>query len=446
MAARKVGLGTVVATGAGLAMATVSYTANMQIGGLMGGASGWIAIALAGVISWVASWCFAELVSLFPTAAGIRLFIEKAFGERAALILASLYVTVTVSVVGAETFVLSRVLAAVIPSVRPEVWAVSFLGLLCLVNLRGITLSGRTQQVTTFGMFGALCALSLYALWRHPTPPILPETIDLSLPQAVALGIFLYLGFEWVTPLAEEVDDIRLLRRGMSGAILLLGVGYCLFHVAMLAVVGFNQTAAPQMLFGQLLLGRTGLLMMAGLSVLASITTFNAGLLTASRFVYAMSRDGVLPPWLSRLHATWATPWAAVLLLFVASLLLSLTVLYTGWFQTLIYMGAATECLIYVVMAAAVLRLRRLMPERPRPLRAPGGNFVPWLVIAVYSILFALLWVPDPAHTEALPAQIAAAGALVCGTGLIAAWVWWGVPRLRARQAGARQGPRRRPK
>lgn len=444
MLRRAAGLGTVVATGAGLALATVSYTANMQIGTLMHGASGWVAIAVAGLVSVLAAWCFAELTALFPTAAGIRLFIDKAFGESAALVLASLYVSVSISVVGAETYILGKVLGSIFPAVRPEVWTVAFLGLICLVNLRGITLSGRAQQVTTFGMFAALLACSLYAIWRSPLPPLLPSGDGLSLAQSVALGVFLYLGFEWVTPLAEEVSDIRLIPRGMIGSIVLLGVSYALFHVAMVAVLGPSVSDAPHMEFGARLLGKAGLLLMAGLSVLASVTTFNAGLLTASRFLYAMSRDGVLPGWVSRLHPTWATPWAAVALLFGLCLAVSLAVLYTGWYKALIFLGAATECLIYVVMAAAVLRLRRILPDLSRPVRVPGGQLVPWAVMVVYALLFVLIWVPDRANPGDWPAQAAAGMALLTGALLLLGWVRWGVPRLRARRT-QRNRQRRRP-
>ena len=48
--------------------------------------------------------------------------------------------------------------------------------------------------------------------------------------QAAGVGVFLYVGYEWVTPLAEETTDYRLIGKGMLWAIGLLSITYCSFH------------------------------------------------------------------------------------------------------------------------------------------------------------------------------------------------------------------------
>lgn len=452
---KAVGLRTVVATSAGLALATVSLTADVQLGLGLPGASGWIAVLAAGAISVLASWCFAELVGMFPTAAGIKLFIEKAFGEKAALLFATLYVGITVLIVGSESYVLGKVLAYAFPGVSAAVWVLGFLTLVALVNLRGITLSGWAQDVATYTMVVAIGGISAWALLRPGAPPVdfgLASGLGsgFSLAQAVALGVFLYLGFEWVTPLAEEVKDFRLIPRGMLIALGMLAVVYGLLHIGMMTLVPKAALAAspiPHMLFGEAAFGRAGLLAMAVVSILASVTSFNAGLMTASRFLYAMARDRAAPRWLSRLHPDWATPWGAILGLYVLCLSMGAVVLWTGAFKLFIFLGAAIECLIFVVMAASVLRLRRTMPGVVREFRAPGGRVVPWLVMLIYGALFVLVFLPDPQHGADAPAQLGALAAL-CGAAVaVAGYVHWVVPRLRAAGGGAGRGadrPRRR--
>lgn len=446
---RAVGLPTVIATSAGLALATVSLTANVQIGLSLPGASGWMAIIVAGLISVMAAWCFAELVGLFPTAAGIKLFIEKAFGEKAALISATLYVGITVLIVGSEAFILASVLAYAFPGVPKALWVLLFLTAMALVNIRGITLSGWTQDLTTYLMVAVIGGLALWALLR-PGAPAVPEPFALgsafSLAQAVALGVFLYLGFEWVTPLAEEVTDIRLIPRGMLVGLLLLAAIYGLLHVGMTTWVPKAELAAspiPHVLFGQAAFGRIGLLLVALISTLASITSFNAGLMTASRFLYAMARDAAAPRVLAKLHPDWATPWVAILVLYGLSATMAVYVLASGSYKLFIFLGAAIECMIFVLMAASVIRLRRRMPEALREFRAPGGKLVPWVVVILYSLLFVLVFLPNPEHPADAPAQ---AGALIAflGTGLaVASYVQWVVPILRARLVKA-EGARRR--
>src|ERR1700676_1768555 len=91
------------------------------------GHSGWLALGVAGIICYLSSLCFAELGGMFPSAAGIKLFIEKAFGEQAALILASLYIVPALSIVGAQTFILGNVLSYGFPQVPVLAWIIVFL-------------------------------------------------------------------------------------------------------------------------------------------------------------------------------------------------------------------------------------------------------------------------------------------------------------------------------
>jgi amino acid transporter len=447
---RVVGLPTVIATSTGLALATVSLTADVQIGLGLPGVSGWMAVLAAGLISVLASWCFAELVGMFPTAAGIKLFIEKAFGEKAALICATLYVGITVLIVGSEAYILASVLNYAIPGVPKELFVFGFLTLMALVNLRGIRITGVAQDITTYVMVLLVGGLSAWALLRPGAPPLVGAFelgSGFSMAQAVALGVFLYLGFEWVTPLAEEVTDSRLIPKGMLWSLAILAVLYGLLHVGMMAQVPKEVLAAspiPHVLFGEAAFGRVGLVAMAAISALASVTSFNAGLLTASRFLYAMARDNAAPKVLAKLHPDWATPWAAILALFALCTSMAAFVLWTGSYKLFIFLGAAIECMIFVAMAASVLRLRKTMPQMVREFRVPGGTLVPWVVAVLYGVLFVLVFLPDPAHPGDAPAQVGALVTLGIAAVVIVAYVQWLVPAMRARAAKAAAAGKRR--
>lgn len=447
---KAVGLPTVIATSAGLALATVSLTADVQIGLNLPGVSGWMAVVAAGLISVLASWCFAELVGMFPTAAGIKLFIEKAFGEKTALLCATLYVGITVLIVGSESFILASVLHYAFPGIPRELWIFGFLTLMALINIRGIHLTGMAQDVTTYVMVGVIAVVSGWALLRPGAPPLTGAFTlgpGFSMAQAVALGVFLYLGFEWVTPLAEEVTDFRLIPKGMLWSLGVLAVVYGLLHVGMMAQVPKDVLAAspiPHVLFGEAAFGRVGLVAMAAISTLASVTSFNAGLLTASRFLYAMARDNAAPRVLTRLHPDWATPWAAIAALYVLCSAMAGFVLWSGSYKLFIYLGAAIECMIFVAMSASVLRLRKTMPGLVREFRVPGGNLVPWFVAVLYGLLFVLVFVPDPAHPADASAQLGALVALVIAAAVVGAYVQWLVPLLRARAAKAAATTKRR--
>ncbi|HCW51255.1 MAG TPA: amino acid transporter, partial [Clostridiales bacterium] len=218
--------------------------------------------------------------------------------------------------------------------------------------------------------------------------------------QAVAYSVYLFIGFEWVTPLAEETADIRVLPRAMPIAVALLALSYALWTTVMVTFVPLAElagSATPHLLFAEALAGPTGLLIVGVVSALATFTSFNAGMMGNSRLVYGMAREGVLPRALSRIHLTYFTPWAALSFMFAVELVLALVLAVTGAFTIAILMAAIIECVIYCLVALVVLKLRRTRPEAERPYRAPGGLTAPVLTAVVFGLLaLAVLLPPSP--------------------------------------------------
>jgi len=478
---------TVVSTGAGMAMATVSYSASMELATLVLGDSAWIAILVSGLFCLMAGACFAELSGMYPTAAGIKIFIERAFNEKVAMLFATMYITVAISVVGAETFVLARVLyqGTGIIAVPPWAWGVTFLLVVLALNIRGIKIAGTFQDVLAYSMFAFLIGSSIYAMAISDVPLQTPATPGsaLELTKAVAVGVFLYVGFEWVTPLAEEVTDQRLIARGLFLTIGVLFVTYALFNAGLTMTMApaiqanptdptyahlidaavakgalapdvnraaltydqakqaFGTSVTPHVLLYERLFGTAGVAVIVLMSLIASVTSFNAGTLTASRYMYALARDGSLPKVFSRISINYATPYMALIALSAMCLVISATVFICERFwpesyELFIYLGAFVECMIYTVMACSVIALRRRRPEETRPYVVPGGIGIPVVVAVFFSLLMVAIVVDHPTV------------AIVVGTvGAAAGYYGWRiVPRMRAKARAAQtKRARRRP-
>jgi amino acid transporter len=394
-------LRTVVSASAGMALATSCYLAGLQVATIVVGELAWISVLVAGAFCLLSSLCFSELTSQYPTAAGIKLFIQNAFNEKTSIVIGTFYVVLGISMVGAESYLLSSVLAATVPLISPPVdrvfWMLLFILLVGFVNYRGVKLTGFVQDVMTYVMIAFLVLVSVYSLTRTGVDlrPALasPRFTFGNVMSAAAVGVFLYVGYEWVTPLAEETTDYRMIGKGMIIAIGILSVTYSLFTVAMWTgltpLQRLSGTPIPHILFGRNLLGPAGAGLFVLMSVLASVTSFNSGLLNTSRFAYAMGRDNVLPRAFSRLHPDHATPWFAILCLVILAILMSFFILVTGKYLFIIVMAAALECFIYVVMAVSVLRLRATHPETPRDFKVPLGPVVPVAVIVIFTALLA---------------------------------------------------------
>ena len=106
---------------------------------------------------------------------------------------------------------------------------------------------------------------------------------------------------------------------------------------------------------------------MIATSLCMSLTTFNAGLIGVSRFIYGMARDQVLPKSLSNISPRFNTPDRAVFLVYVIALVVSAVVYWTQRFVLLVNLAAATEAFIYAFAAAGVVALRLKDRDRERP-------------------------------------------------------------------------------
>ena len=390
-------LRTIISTATGMAIATSCYLAGIQVATILVGELAWISILLAGFLCLLSAMCFSELTSLYPTAAGIKLYIQHAFNERTSIIISMFYVVLGVAMVGAESFLLSSVLSSSFQIINPYydkvIWMLFFLLLVAFINFRGVFITGLLQDIMTYVMVAFMIGVSIYTFATHDINfSLAAQSAKFTLGniiQAAGVGVFLYVGFEWVAPLAEETTDYRLIGKGMLWGVGLLSITYAMFIVAMYAGLTHEQLASgtpiPHILFGTNLFGTAGTVTFIGMSILASVTSFNSGLLNTSRFSYAMGRDNVLPRIFSKLHPKYATPWVAILALGIFAVAISLATLYTGKYLFLIMMAAALECFIYVVAAVCVIRLRKKYPEKERSFKIPMGYTIPIIVIIVFT-------------------------------------------------------------
>jgi len=393
-------LRTVVSSSAGLAMATSCYLAGFQVAIMTVGELAWISILIAGALCLLSASCFSELISLYPTAAGIKLYIQNAFNEKTAISISMFYVIGGAAIVGAESYLLSSVLLETVgiiftPFADRFLWQTIFIILVGFINYKGVKLTGRVQDFLTYLMLGFLVCVGLYTFFVQGVDMSSalsnPRLTAGNVFNATAMGVFLFVGFEWVAPLAEETEDYRMVGKGMLLSIILLSITYSLFVTAMYSGLTEAQinsgTTIPHIVFAKNLFGTTGAAVFICMSILASFTSFNSGILNNSRFIYAMARGNFLPKIFSKLHPDYATPWIAIFGLVIFAIIMSFFILITEQFLFIIVIAAALECFIYVVVALCVLRLRKKFPDKERTFKVPFGKLIPVLVIFIFSLL-----------------------------------------------------------
>jgi APA family basic amino acid/polyamine antiporter len=206
---------------------------------------------------------------------------------------------------------------------------------------------------------------------------------------AAAVMFFAFIGFDSVSSAAEEVKNPK--RDLPIGIISSLAV-CAVLYVAVAAVVTGIVPAAQ---FANISHPVSYALQVAGQTWVAGFIDLGAvlGMLTVilvmsygqTRIIYAMSRDGLLPARLSKVHPKFGTPffttWLVGLFFGLIGALVPLNVL-----AELINIGTLAA---FSMVSIAVLILRRTHPDLPRAFRCPGVPVVP--VLAVAACLFLML-------------------------------------------------------
>lgn len=384
--------------GVGLAFATCSFT---MMSGLFRTGNIWLvllATVSAGLVCTAISFSVAELASMFPSSPGIRTYLKRGVGERTSLAMSYLYVLFLVLVAGVEAYLFALVCHSVYPAMPPLLLVLAVLALVAAVNLAGLELPQGVQVLSTAALVLAVLGISAAGLVGAATGslPAHPEDFArpegwLALPAMIGMAIFLFVGFEWTTPLGKGPESYRqLIPWSMPTAIGINVVTNGIFMIALALIIGRDATAAspiPHLPYGLAALGPIGGPAALAIAALASFSTFNAGILGGSRFLYALAREGTMPKAFATLSPRRGHPYVAVAALSSATIASSLIILKTRTELVASVIGAAIVCVVYGALMVSNLRLRKLRPAQARPFRS---SVPAWIQVGLAALLPAL--------------------------------------------------------
>ena len=199
-----------------------------------------------------------------------------------------------------------------------------------------------------------------------------------------ALVFFAYIGFDVVATAAEETKNPqRDLPIGIIVSLIICTVLYCAVALVVTGMVRYdklNPKAALADAFAQH--GRTWMATLISAGAVAGLTTVVLTLMTgATRLIFAMSRDNLLPIGLAKVHPTFRTPYIITM---IVTVVCALTAAFTpvGDLEQMVNIGTLTA---FVLVSIGVIVLRRKRPDLKRSFRVP---LVP--VLPIISALVCL--------------------------------------------------------
>jgi basic amino acid/polyamine antiporter, APA family len=344
------------------------YALVGEVGGETGGAI-WIAFTLALVMAAFTAGSYAELVSKYPRAGGAGLYVHKAFGNPFFSFMIAFAVAMS-GITSAAT--LSRGFGGdylnEFIDVDIVLAALALIVLIALVNFRGIAESVKLNVGFTVVEVGGLLLIILIAVIA-----VLQGDADTGRPFEIkegssligvalagaALAFYALIGFEDSVNISEEVKDpTRVYPKVIFGGLFIAGVIYLFVTIGASAVVPTSDlTNSSGPLLEVVKQGPLGIdtKVFSAIGLLALSNGALINMIMASRLLYGMSREGVLPRPFAAVHSGRQTPWFAILFtsLVAAALILEANL------EALARTTVALLLIVFTVVNATVLWLRR---------------------------------------------------------------------------------------
>jgi APA family basic amino acid/polyamine antiporter len=435
---------------------------------------GWLlaAWALTAALTIAAALSYGELASMIPEAGGVYVFLREAYSPLWGFLYGwTLFAVIQTGTIAAVAVAFARFLSVLAPGVAEtsyliapvhfsegyavslstaQLTAVGIIVLLTWANARGLEYGKRVQNVFTMAKVGALAALVLAGLLLGRNPEAVAAnftdlfrvgSFDASLGVAagsafgliVAIGVAqsgsLFSADAWhgVTFIAAEVrDPRRTVPRAMAIGCTFVVLLYVVVNVIYLMVLPLEAIqTAPADRVATAVVERIfpgyGSPLMAIAIMISTFGCVNALVLAGARAYYAMAHDGLFFPRAGTLnaagvpgHSLWMQgAWAAALVLprtFNAA-----TGTYGNLYGNLLDYVISSALIFYILVIAAVFRLRATRPDAERAYRVPGYPVVPALYILGAAGVLVILFAYRPASTWPGVLIVLAGGLLYAG-------------------------------
>ncbi len=343
-----------------------------------------LAYVLAGVLILPALFAKAELVTAMPKAGGSYFFIERSMGSAAGTVggfasWLSLSLKSAFALVGIGAF--ATLVNPNITVLQIKLIAVGFCLLFTILNLLSVRLTGGVQVLLVFVLIGLLLLYVLrgsMSLNVHRYTPFMPHGIRALLPAAGMVFVS-FGGLTKVASVAEEVKDPA--KNLPYAMIMAFGTVLLLYGLTIFITVGLldshelAHSLTPISTGGRKIFGTFGTVIMAFAAILAFVSTANAGILSASRFPMAMSRDQLLPSLFAKVSGRFNTPHFSIIL---TSIFMIVVILFLN-LENLVKVASAMKIVlfVFVLLACIIMRQSRILNYKPTFL----SPLYPWLPI-----------------------------------------------------------------
>jgi APA family basic amino acid/polyamine antiporter len=339
--------------------------------------------------------CYAEAGSRVAATGGSYAYVETAMGPLFGFVAGCLVFTTGMFAASAIfTGFVGSLLALF--NAKPPVWVakamiVLLVAALVAINSRGVRNSGRVlEAITLIKLLPLLLFVGIGVFFIESANLAWTEVPDAStVLGAAGIIVFAFSGIEGATiPSGEVRNNAYTMPRAILLALGGATVLYLAIQYVALGIMGVklgSTGATPLAEAAGVALGPVARSVMIAAAVVSMFGYLTANVLSEPRGLFAMSRDGFLPPVLKRVHPVFKTPNTAIAVYGVMVAIIALV----GRFKWLTIFANLSALSLYFLCAVSTLFLRRRNVRADgEPFVIPGGPLVPVLACAAIAWLF----------------------------------------------------------
>ena len=354
---------------------------------------------------------YGELGAALPHAGGDYVYLREAYGPLVAFL--SGWTSFTIGfggAVAASAISFSSYALRVVPIEDEQGWlakglSLSLLWIVTFIHCRGVEAGGRVQllltttKVVAIGglILGGLSAVSSYGEHLLARPTVQQPTLG-AFAIALVIVTYCYLGWNVAGYIANDiVDPQRILPRIMIWGTAFVAMIYLLLNVVYLSALSIADLAREPIVpvaekAAAALWGSQSGRLVAAILCLSIAGAVSAMTWAGPRVYWAMARDGMISPWLARLHPRTAVPVRAIVF---QSLWASLLILSGTFEQLLVYSGLVLS-LFMALTLSTIFRLRPTAVVDSCQYRAPLYPFLPAVLVigAVTLVIYSFVQRP----------------------------------------------------
>lgn len=407
----------------GTGIYALTGTVAKEVGGAV-----WLPFLIAFGVALLTAFAYLELVTKYPRAGGAAVYTHRAYGVGFLTFMVAFTVMasgITSAATASRAFAenLVKGIGATTNPTLVSAIAIGFILLVMAVNTYGVGESVKANVVLTLielsglllvilvgfiAMLGGRADFSRVTMFQTSSD----KSIFLAVSAATSVAFFAMVGFEDSVNMAEETKDpSRIFPKIMLSGLVITGVIYVLVSITAVALVPVGELtkAGATPLLTVVQAGAPGLpfgVIFPFISMFAVANTALINMMMASRLLYGMAKQRVLPPWFGAVLSGRRTPWVSIVFTTVLAVAL---ILFVGQVSQL---GGTTALLLLAVFTLtniAVLVLRKDTVEHDH-FRAP--TWVP-IVGAICTFYLVGPWTGRPLEQFLIALVLVGIGAVL---------------------------------